>query len=280
MDLPAEKGTTKMKKELFRIWPKDQTVTLTTYCAEAHEANRPVIIVLPGGAYIAPSPKESDPVAKHFAEMGYFACVLRTSTMYLDYENTDGPANPHTIFPEPMQELATAIKFLRDRADDFKIARDKIALMGFSAGGHLASNYCNWWNSEQVLGSLGFSKMDICPNADILCYGVTELSNVSGDPMLRAVFGGRDSYDREEVRQFDAPHHVSSATPPTFIWHTADDECVPVRQSYNMALALDHGGVPYEVHIFSSGPHASALSAGLPAQHWPELADSFLKRYL
>lgn len=268
-----------MKKEQFLIWPKDETVTLTVYRMEDGGDNKPVVIVLPGGAYIAPAPPEADPVAVRFAEMGYLGCVLRASTMYHSFEDTDAPANPHTIFPEPLREVAAAIRFLRNRAGGFGIARDKIALMGFSAGAHLAANYCNWWNSQRVLGDDGFSEEDIRPNADVLCYGAMEL-NEKNKAMLRAAFGERDHYDMEEVGQYNAYRHISSATPPTFLWHTADDEVSPVRKSYNMALALDEGGIPYELHIFSSGPHAAALSEGLPAQCWPELADSFLKRYL
>lgn len=269
-----------MKKEVYKIWPKDATVTLTVCAMEDSPDNKPVVIVLPGGAYIAPAPGEADPVAEHFAEMGYLGCVLRASTMHPSFEDTDGPVNSHTIFPEPMQELAAAIRFLRGRAGEFGIAPDRIAVMGFSAGGHLAANYCNYWNSEQVMGAIGASEEEIRPNADILCYGATELTNVKGGAMLRATFGEKDNYDANEIEQYNARSHVSTATPPTFIWHTADDAVVSIRQSYNMARALDEGGTPYELHVFSSGPHASALSEGLPAQCWPELADSFLKRYM
>lgn len=255
-------------------------MTLTVCGGADGVQDKPAVIVLPGGGYIAPAPIEAEPVAERFAELGYLGCVLRASTLYRSFEDTAGPVNPHTVFPEPLQEVAAAIRFLRGRAGEFGIAPDKIALMGFSAGGHLAANYCNLWNSGQVMGALGLSEADVRPNADVLCYSATEMPPEYNGAMLRAAFGQRDSYDRREVEAYNARHHVSSATPPTFLWHTADDDNVSARHSYNMALALDAAGVPYELHVFSSGPHASALAEGLPAQSWPELADRFLKRYL
>jgi predicted esterase len=269
-----------MKKEVFKIWPQDDTVTLTVFSLEDSPDNKPTVIVLPGGAYVAPAPKEADPVAEHFASMGYLGCVLRASTMYMDFDHTYGDANPHTRFPEPMQELASAIKFLRDNAEKFGIRADGIAIMGFSAGGHLAANYGNYWNSDKVIGAMGYTPEQAQPNACVLCYAATKLLASVPKDMVKAAFGVKESYEQREVDEYNAYLHVSSDTPPTFIWHTADDSVVPVSLSYELAAAMHSAGVPCEVHVFSNGPHAAALSTGLPAQRWPELADSFLKRYM
>ena len=265
-----------MQKEVFHIWPADETVTLTVFRGEAGGSSRPAVIVVPGGAYVAPSVREAEPVAERFAAMGYVGCVLRASTMYASHDAAEGEPNPHTVFPEPLWEMACAIRFLRERAADFGLAPEKIALMGFSAGGHLCANYANYWNSEDVRGANAAE--EIRPNACVLCYAATKLTNVRGGAMLRAVFGPAECYEQAAMDVYDGSLHVNAETPPTFLWHTVDDQMVSVQQSYAMAKALEEAGVSYELHVFSSGPHASGLAQGLPAQCWPTLADAFLRR--
>ena len=269
-----------MEKEIFKIWREDETVTLTVCLQDDSADNKPAVIVLPGGGYAAPAPREAEPVAERFADMGYLGCVLRYSTLYTSFDEQDSPSNPHTLFPEPMRELAAAIAFLRERAEDLGIDRDRIAVMGFSAGGHLAASYCNFWDSEREMGGYGGDREAIRPNACVLCYAATHLSEARHGTMAEAIFGKKQRYMQEELDCYNARYHVSRSTPPTFIWHTADDAVVSVQQSYDMAQALSAQGVPHEVHVFSSGPHAAALSRDLPARSWPELADAFLRRYM
>ena len=268
-----------MRKEVFYIWENDPTVTLTVFGAEQGNNDRPAVIVVPGGAYIAPAAKEADPVAQHFAEMGYLGCVLRASTLYRSHDDTTGEPNPHTLFPEPMLEMACAIKFLREHTKEFCFDVHKLVLMGFSAGGHLVMNYANYWHSEQVLKAGEWSEEDIRPNACVLCYGATKLVNVRGSAMLKAVFGGSE-WTQEQMDVYNGALHVNERTPPCFLWHTADDQMVPVEQSYRVAQALCAQKIPHELHVFCSGPHAAALSKGLPAERWPKLADTFLERVL
>ncbi len=269
-----------MKRDVFKIWREDETVTLTVCSQDDSADNKPAVIVLPGGGYAAPAPREAEPVAERFAEMGYLGCVLRYSTLHENFDEPDGPVNPHTLFPEPMRELAAAIAFLRERTEDFGIDHDRIAVMGFSAGGHLAANYCNFWDSEREMGEYGGGREAIRPNACVLCYAATYLSEVKHGSMAEAVFGKKQRYAQEELDRYNARYHVSRSTPPTFIWHTADDAVVSVQQSYDMAQALSAQGAPHEVHVFSGGPHAAALSQDFPARSWPELADAFLRRYM
>lgn len=269
-----------MRKEIYPIWPGDESVTLTVCRPEEAGEARPAVIVLPGGAYIAHAGGEADVVAERFTRLGYLGCVLRASTLYRDFEHTDGPVNGHTVFPEPLRQVAAAIRFLRGRASEFTLDKRRVALLGFSAGGHLAANYGNLWNSGEVRPAPGVTAEEIRPGAVVLCYAATELGVTRHTSMLTAVFGEKEGYTAEEIARYNPKNHVNRDTPPTFLWHTADDASVPAEQSYNMARALHKAGVPYELHIFSHGPHAASLSDGLPAQSWPSLADSFLRRYL
>jgi len=268
-----------MKRDIFKIWPKDETVTFMVCSKEDGAENKPAVIILPGGGYSAPAAREAEPVAEHFAEMGYLGCVLWYSTLYPSFDGGDGHENTHTVFPEPMQELAAAVKFLRERSEYFGIGSDRIAVMGFSAGGHLAANYCNYWDSATEMGEFAGMGEKVRPNACVLCYAATYLSAAKDGTMSAAAFGGRKC-TQEELDRYNARYHVSRSTPPTFIWHTADDAVVSVHQSYDMAMAMAEQGVPHELHVFSTGPHAAALSQNFPARSWPELADAFLKRYM
>ncbi len=267
-----------MVKKVLHIWPEDSTVTLTILRDENTEGNRSAVIVVPGGAYIAPSPKEAEPVAEHFAARGYLACVLRASTMFSSFDDTSGAPNQHTKFPEPMQQLGQAVYLLRTKASEFGISPDKIAVMGFSAGGHLAANYGNYWRCDCVAGGLKLPAELLRPNASVLCYAAVRFAE--GSAMERAVLGEEKVNAVSFAELYDGSKHVNSDTPPTFIWHTADDAMVSVQQAVDMAEAVIHAGRVCEVHIFSSGPHASALAVGQPAEAWCDLADSFMQRVM
>lgn len=263
----------------MQIWPADGTVTLTLCRREDSADNKPAVIVLPGGGYIAPAPREGEPVAEYFAQMGYLGCVLNYSTLHPDFNDYSDELNPHTVFPEPMHELAAAISLLRGRAEELGVDPDRIALIGFSAGGHLAANYCNYWDSAPEMGQYAGSREEIRPNACVLCYPAVYLNAAKGGTMVHAAFG-EEKCSQEELDRYNAQYHISKSTPPTFIWHTADDTVISARQAYDMAVALSEQGVPHELHVFSTGPHAAALSPDLPAHCWPELADEFLKRHM
>ena len=274
------KGGLFLEPVVLHIWPADDSVTLTLCNPEPTSERRPVVIVIPGGAYIAQAQGEAEPVAERFAQMGYLGCVLRQSTLYKDFQHTDGEPNPHCRFPEPLQQLAAAIKLLRAKADSYALDPERVILMGFSAGGHLAANYANLWADPEVLSAGNWTSDEIRPNALVLCYAATELGVTRHSSMLRAVFG-TENVPQDKIDRYNPKNTVKAGiTPPVFLWHTADDPSVSVWSSYHMAQALQEKGVVCETHIFSSGPHASATADGLPAYRWPELADDFLKAVL
>lgn len=267
-----------IRKEDVYFWDNDPSVHLEVYLPGSEGENRPAIIVLPGGAYFATGTIEGGQVAKYFAKKGCVAFVLRYSTLHPSFEEPYTPKNPHTRFPEPLHEVAAAIKYVRANADELGADPGSISLVGFSAGGHLAANYGNEWNTSAVYEAVDAMPEDIRPNACVLCYAATRLRSSSATMNL-AVFGERDDYPDELLRRWCAAGHINRNTPPTFLWHTVTDSMVPVSQSYAMSEALMEEGIPHELHVFSEGDHATGLAEGLPAEPWKELALDFIKRY-
>jgi len=267
-----------IRRERYLSWENDPTVSLEAYLPEKGE-NMPAIIVLPGGGYHALSETEGGEVAQYFAQRGFAAFLLRYSTMYSDFSQSGGEKNLHTLFPEPLHELAAAIKLIRGKSAEFNINPNGIALMGFSAGGHLAANYCNEWNTPEMTSAVDAEAEEICPNVCILCYAATRLRRTSLS-MNTAVFGDRESLDADDLLRWCAAENVGRDNPPTMLWHSVTDRMVPVSQSFEMAQALYDEGIPCELHIFSQGDHATGLAEGMPHRKWKELAIDFIERHI
>ena len=270
-----------------------QTVYLEAYILKNSpefqaDTRRPAVIICPGGAYMGTSDREAEPVALRFLAQGYHAFVLRYSVQ--------------TRFPQPMLDLATAILTVRQHPDEWFVDADQIALCGFSAGGHLAASLGVHWNKPFLYEPLGVSAEEIKPNALILGYPAIDLELVANPPIVieaqaepvglnehvLATVLGEFPPPRALVEQYRADRHVSSATPPTFVWHTAEDELVFAHNALRFATALADHKVPYELHIFGSGEHGLSLADETSAvgerfldphaQVWIDLALKWLKR--
>lgn len=243
----------------------DPAATLTAFFPPDGAA-RPALIVLPGGGYHLSAPGEGAPVAARFAEMGYAAFLLKYSTL------ADGLG--HTVFPEPLLQLAAAVRYVRENHTALGIDPERIVLLGASAGGHLAANYCNFWNTPLLCPDAAEAEL-LRPNACILLYGATALA--PGNMMLEPIFGHATPYRQEELDAYTAKLHLGSQTPPTVLFHSAADPMVPVHQSMELFHALREASIPTELHVFAYGGHAYGLGSGTPTEVWPGLADNFLR---
>ncbi len=209
------------------------------------DRKRPTVIICPGGGYEFTTDREAEPVALKFLAEDCNAAVLRYSV---------SPVR----FPAQIMELALAISIIREKAEEWNVDTERIAVLGFSAGGHLTATYCTLWNRDFVRDYFGFTKEENKPNGMVLCYPVITSGEKTHSPTIDNILGDKKS-DPELLELISAEKQVSVDTPPAFIWHTFEDQGVPVENSLLMASALTEKRINTELHIFPKGPHALSI---------------------
>ncbi len=234
--------------------------------------SRPAVLILPGGAYSLTWIGEGKPVAYGFMADGCNCFVLHYSV------------KPDT-YPKQLFEVALALDYIYTNAKEFNVDTSKIAIMGFSAGGHLAASYCTLRN-EDALNNLISDPKPV--NAAILCYPVISAENFGHIDSLNNLMGKERLTDDEKNLLSLEKHVDKNVTPPTFIWTTAEDNSVNPKNTLAYATALAEAGVSYELHIFPKGAHGlSTAKLGVVdnATHkdikymsvWQDLAKNWLR---
>lgn len=206
---------------------------------------RPTVIICPGGGYGGTSEHEAEPIALKFASAGFNAVVIYYSC---------APAR----FPCQLLELAFVVAKVRENAEEWNVDTNKIAVIGFSAGGHLAASYGTLWNKDFIKEYFGFKNEENKPNGMILSYPVI----TSGEKAHRGSFVnllGNKQNDEELLTLLSPEKQVNEDTPRAFIWHTFTDETVPVENALLMASALTEKQISTELHIYPYGPHGLSL---------------------
>lgn len=246
----------------------------TPYGGSVKIEKRPMLLICPGGGYEFTSFREGEPTAMHFLNRGYHACVLRYSTA------------PHR-FPTQVLEVGQAVKIIREHAGIWNVDMDRLVVQGASAGGHLAASYGVFWNKDFMASALGLDAGELRPAGIMLSYPV-----ITSD----AKYAHAGSFENllgeelgESAAKVSVEKLVTEAMPPCFIWHTMEDDTVPVENSLLMMSALRKAGVPSELHIFPRGEHGLSLAnpvveradgSGVQAEcaQWAGLADTWLER--
>ncbi|MBN1623438.1 MAG: alpha/beta hydrolase [Clostridia bacterium] len=205
------------------VMDSKRNTSLTCYLLDGstefpNVGKRPAILILPGGGYRMCSDREAEPVAMAYLNEGFHAFVLRYTV------------GPESAWPVPLEDAEKAMEYIKEKSNQWMVDKEKIAVIGFSAGGHLAA----------AISTLGKIK----PNATILGYPCILEERCS---RLCTPKPGLDD-------------KVTSENPPTFLFTTSDDAVVPAKNTLAFMKSLADSGVPFEAHIFQSGPHGFSLA--------------------
>ena len=225
------------------------------------------VIVCPGGSYVGRANYEGDPVCEFFNKYGISAFTLNYRVEPYDYYAIRADVN-------------RAVRWVRYHADEYGIDPNKIAILGFSAGGHLATMGATNYDRGLDEGD-EIDRTSCRPDAALLCYAVISMTRELTHEHSRYILIGRMENEIKEkyVRQLSGELAVTEDTPPMFLWHTAADNCVMVENSIAMAAALSAKKIPFELHVFDKGDHGLGLATETPgACQWPALAADWLKR--
>ena len=289
----------------------DKPATYTAYLAdevgEGSRDARPAVIICGGGGFESIAAHECEPVALEFINRGYQAFVLN----YVTAETGD------IAYPAPEADLACMVATVRANAGAWHVDGNRVVVVGFSAGGFIAASVAARWREASLAGAVGARSELLRPDAVVLAYPLLDLAawrawrtrdpridlrvpktgGKTGRDLVNEFFsrlaGGEA--DDEALAAICPAAAVDRQMPPTFVWHAADDQTVPVAQTYGFAARLAAEGVAHELHVFDRGGHgmscagANALPADADEAHrerretvrpWLELALAFLDRHL
>lgn len=230
---------------------------------------RPAILVIPGGGYRKLVEHEGDPVAWEFFAAGFHTFVLSYSLW------DDAVREP--LGWTPLAQASQALRLIREHAGEWNVRPDGVAVMGFSAGGHLAGSCAVLWDRPELKKFLGFADERNRPDAAVLAYPAARTLGPYAHRRCRESLAGDG-----DPAPFDLPSQVRPDTPPCFVWSTMADEHVPVENSLELVQALRRAGVLCELHLYTEGRHGLGLGTVEAVEDHPHLASwtPLCKRWL
>ena len=239
---------------------------LQIYLPEADKATGAGIVVCPGGGYGALAmDHEGHQVAKWLNTIGVAGFVLKYRL---------GQRYKH---PAPLQDAQRAIRYVRAHAKEWKIDPDRVGIMGFSAGGHLASTAATHFDAGDANSEDPIDRQSSRPSFAVLCYPVISFTEPFGHTGSKRNLLGPDP-DPDLVENLSNEKQVTPQTPPTFLFHTGADTGVPVENSLAFYQALRKAKVPAELHVYQDGPHGVGLAPGRPGlSTWKDRLADWLK---
>lgn len=264
--------------QTVRLWPGDapqakgkaceDTPTLTIFEPQRGRANGSAVVIFPGGSYVNLAGNlEGRQVADWFTARGFRAFILSYRLSSNGY-----------LLPVPLLDARRAVQTVRARARDYHLDPKRIVVIGFSAGGHLAALSGTQFVAGNPDAEDAIERVSSRP--DYLVLGYPWIGAISSDISHLSYCKLFNLMDRcEALRVAYSPDlFVTKETPPTFWYHTFNDETVPVEQGLRFYEALVKAGVPAEAHIFASGSHGTGLGAGDAAlDQWPNLLENWLR---
>lgn len=243
---------------------------------------RPAMIVAPGGGYLNLAHREAEPVAARWLGMGYQVFILRYSVLLeAPGQGVEPKPNLDARYPVQVGEAARAVTYVREHADELGVDPERVFIMGFSAGAHVAVSLAERWRdfgeTSRPRGVIG-----CYPMLRALEWGDVALQEFSA----LAVCGTKRPSD-EQRAEVDLVERANASMPPLFLWHTSEDGLVPATDTARLAARAMELGVPCELHIYREGHHGSGLcdhTTSANGEHvnphnasWANLADEWAR---
>ncbi len=225
--------------------------TLTPYLADPKIATGAAMVVCPGGGYGHLADHEGKDYALWLAEHGVSGFVLKYRLGTHGYRH-----------PRMLEDATRAVRLTRSRAKEWGIDPKRVGIMGSSAGGHLAATLLTHFDAGKADATDLIERESCRPDLGVLCYPVITMGEKTHDVSKKLLLG--DNPSPELVEMLSNELHVTSRTPPCFIWATDEDTTVPVENSLLFAEALRKAGVPFDLHIYQHGKHGMGLAGGHP----------------
>ncbi len=270
-------GLTAAEPSVHLLWPdgapgalgdadKDKP-RLLVYLPEKEKANGSAIVICPGGGYGGLA------MGHEGHEIAAWANSLGAAGLILDYRHRGkGYGHPH-----PLMDARRGVRLARHNSKDWGIDPERIGILGFSAGGHLASSALTHFEAGKADAEDPVERYSSRPDFGVLCYPVIAFDEPYTHRGSQRNLLGADA-EKELVRSLSSEKQVSEKTPPTFLWHTSEDKGVPPENSVQFYLALQRAGVPAELHIFEKGRHGVGLARNIPGTSaWPDRCVDWLR---
>ena len=263
-----------VKPETIRLWAGDapgakgqedaDVPTLTVYRPPPDKANGSAIVICPGGGYgMLAMDHEGHQVAAWLNSIGVTGCILKYRL---------GRRYQH---PAMLHDVARAIRTVRSHTGDWMIDGSRIGVLGFSAGGHLASTAATHFDDGDPKSADAVDKLSSRPDVAVLIYPVIMLSGPHAHAGSRTNLLG-DNPPQEMIDLLSNEKRVTEKTPPTFLVHSIDDNGVPPENSFEFLAACRANRVPCELHLFDHGGHGYGLGNSDALRKWPELCAAWL----
>jgi len=259
-EIPNYQEVGEVNVEEFRDGLEISTIVskpeMTVYLPSKKNSNGQAVLIIPGGGYeVIVQEWEGADIAKWFNAHGISAIVLKYRLPHVK-SNIDREKSP-------LLDAARAMRIVRANAENWNIDKNNIGVMGFSAGGHLASTLAVHYNdccNESVLGAKDkIDELSARPDFSVLVYPVISMSANFTHDGSRFFFMGED-LDQEKMEYYSSEKHVTKDTPPTFLLHSSDDDVVPVENSIAFYKKLVENKVEAEMHLFQNGEHGFSLA--------------------